>query len=789
MNQITSITTFLFRLFILIIWVGQSVSLSGQEILTQNIRGTVVDQSTQMPLIGATIILVDSDPLLGTVTNKDGEFILVKVPVGRQSVRINYMGYHQATVSNLNLVSGKELVLWIEMEEKVIMGEEITIRAYSRKDQPINEMATVSARSFTVEETEKYAGSLGDPARMAMNFAGVMAGADQINDIIIRGNSPIGLLWRLEGIHIPNPNHFSSLGSTGGPISMLNNNVLNNSDFYTGAFPAEYGNALSGVFDLRLRTGNNKKREYTAQVGLNGAEFGVEGPIIKEWGNSYIAHYRYSTLAALHLMGLNIGVMAIPYYQDLSFKLDFRTKKSGRWSAFGIGGLNHITLEDKESDTYDFLRLSSESGVLGINHMHFINNTTRIKTGIAVSAASDHELDSVWSNGNREKFYWDLYTEIKYSFTSNIRKKFNPRNLLIAGIDLDLFSVTYRDSIFSLPSASYFHTIDIKDNLLLIQAYSHWKHKFSDELTIISGLHYQQTTLNNELSLEPRLSLNWNVTKSDIVSFGYGLHSQVQPRLIYFEETLLDTTNVLYGPSNQDLGFTKSHHFVLGYQHRFNPNLRVKSEVYYQRLFNIPVKATPSWISLINYGRSFSYGDYDSLVNEGTGRNIGLECTLEHFFASNYYYLVTLSLFDSKYVASDNKTRNTAFNGNFILNILGGYEFHFRKQNSFSTDFKTVWAGGLRSIPIDLNASRTKGETVYDYSNVYKDRYDNYFRLDIRLSYHINRTKVGHMIALDIQNITNRYNRFLETYNPDTDKIEQEYQLGILPIVLYRVYF
>jgi hypothetical protein len=178
--------------------------------------------------------------------------------------------------------------------------DDVTVRPDIRKDQAINEMAVVSARSFTIDETERYAGSLGDPSRMAANFAGVTSVSDQRNDIVIRGNSPLGLLWRLEGLEIPNPNHFGSIGTTGGPISMLNINHLTNSDFYTGAFPAEYGNALAGAFDIRMRNGNNQKHEFMGQMGFNGFELGAEGPFSSNSQASYMANFRYSTLEVLH---------------------------------------------------------------------------------------------------------------------------------------------------------------------------------------------------------------------------------------------------------------------------------------------------------------------------------------------------------------------------------------------------------------------------------------------------------------------------------------------------------
>jgi len=256
----------------------------------QTIRGTVIDKLTQTTLPGATVIILNTDPLLGTTSDMDGAFKIENIPLGRQSIQISFIGYNSRTISNLNLTAGRETVVIVELEEQVQKLDEVVISAKQPKDQAINEMATVSARSFTVEETERFAGSMGDPSRMAANYAGVSMTNDSRNDIIIRGNSPMGVLWRLDGVEIPNPNHFGAAGTTGGPVSMLNNNMLSNSDFFTSAFPAEYGNAMSGVFDLNMRSGNNQKREYVGQVGFNGFEFGAEGTFKKGGKGSYIAN-------------------------------------------------------------------------------------------------------------------------------------------------------------------------------------------------------------------------------------------------------------------------------------------------------------------------------------------------------------------------------------------------------------------------------------------------------------------------------------------------------------------
>ncbi|MEO0333753.1 MAG: carboxypeptidase-like regulatory domain-containing protein [Bacteroidota bacterium] len=267
-----------FTFVIFFAWISIFVSsLYAQNPATQTIRGQIVDTQSDFPLTGVNVIVLGTDPMIGTSTDTEGYYTLEKVPIGRQVLQVSFIGYTARTIPNVMVTSGKQVVLDVSLEESVLMADEIVITAESDKTATNNELATVSSRSFNLEETGRYAGSRNDPARMAVNFAGVAANNDDRNDIIIRGNSPSGLLWRLEGINIPNPSHYGSLSSTGGPVSMLNYNVLDKSDFLTGAFPAEYGNALAGVFDLQLRRGNTEKRDFLGQVGFNGFEFGVEG--------------------------------------------------------------------------------------------------------------------------------------------------------------------------------------------------------------------------------------------------------------------------------------------------------------------------------------------------------------------------------------------------------------------------------------------------------------------------------------------------------------------------------
>jgi len=773
--------------------------------LTQTIRGRVVDKQTHAPLPGATVVLAESQPTRGTATDIDGWFTLREVPVGRVDLNISYIGYESRRERNLLVSSGKELVIRIELEENVQELGEVVIQA-GRKDQPRNDMAKVSARSFTIEETEKYAGSWGDPSRMAQNYAGVVSAGDQRNDIIIRGNPPTGLLWRLEGINIPNPNHFGALGATGGPVSMLNNNLLTNSDFFTGAFPAEYGNALSGVFDLQMRNGNNQETEYTGQVGFNGFELGMEGPFTDSSRASYLANYRYSTLSIVDKLGLNLGVGAIPEYQDLSFKLHIPTR-SGHMSFFGMGGTSHIELgQEREagSNSYDtpegYRTINgSDMGLLGASLMHFFDENTRIENRIALSGNGvSTTIDSLGPNGNK-RFYHENNAQWKLGWYSDLVKKFDARNTLETGLSLENHSISYIDSIYTgwtnqeTDREYLLQTNTQKDNLLLIQGYAQYQHRFNNRFSIYGGLHYQHFTFNNTQSLEPRFSLEWKPQKNQSLSLGYGYHAQLQPLFLYFVETYIPESPDLqqgeYIQTNESLGFTKSNHWVVSYNQRFSKNLRLKIETYYQQQHDIPVEKRESFFSLANYGASFHQARIDSLTNSGTSRNYGVELTFEKFFSSNYYFLLTASLFDSKYRGSNDILRNTAFNGNYVVNMLGGYELPLGKRGTLALNIRFVAAGGKRYTPLNVEKSIENDNPHYIVQQAYEKQYKDYLRLDGRLSFRLEGRNMSQEWALDVTNLTDHKNVFSKNYNRVENRVVTEYQQRIFPMVFYRILF
>ncbi len=775
---------------------------------TQTIRGKITDEVSKTPLIGVNVQVVGTfESILGAATDVEGNYVIESVPLGRQTLRITYVGFEELTIPNIVVTAGKEVVLNVTLTESVSQLSDVVVIGNTREDKTAtnNDLAVVSARSFNVDDTKRYAGALGDPSRMAANFAGVIGGNDSRNDIVVRGNSPTGMLWQLEGLNIPNPNHFGSLVSTGGPVSMLNNNNLDKSDFMSSAFPAQYGNATAGVFDIRLKDGNNQRLEKVAQIGFNGFELGLEGPLSRNKKSSFIVNYRYSTLGLMQDLGVEFGTGGnTPNYQDLNYKFTFPTKNNGKFTFFGMSGKSDIALLGSEADLTkedtdlygnenEDLYPEYSTYIGGASFEKNLSKKTFAKFTLGYSRTQeDFRGDSITRNSNLEVISKDKraegeFTTQKNSFVLFTRTKFDSRNSLTSGIYIDYtkFDLYNRDIYANVGKDTV--RLDVEDHTWLTQAYTQWRHRFNSRFSAIAGAHLQNYSLNNQTVVEPRASITYQFNGLQSISFGYGVHNQA-PLITTSYTQLNGPTGVTY--PNTNLDFMTSQHYVLTYDWNISEQLRLKAEAYYQDLSNLPVEQTPSSFSAINSGISFAPTDQVNLVSKGKGTNYGLELTLERFFSKGYYFLITTSLFNSKYSGSDGIERNTAYNTRYVFNALSGKEFRVgRNRNFLSLNLKVTSIGGRYFTPLDLTASANQGQAVYTESQAYSVKQDPYFRADFRISYRKEYKKSTLEIALDLQNVTNNQNIFAETYNARTNSISYQYQQGFFPIPFVRYTF
>lgn len=767
------------------------ITVSAQSQYTQVVKGQVIDKDSKISLPGANVIILNQEPVLGATTDIDGYFRIDEVPVGRQTIQVSFLGYEPILLSEILVSTGKELVVNVELKESITNLESVTVQAYKKNEQ-LNKMATLSARTVTVEETQKFAGGLSDPGRLVTAYAGVASTNTSSNGIVIRGNSPKGVLWKIEGVDVPNPNHFAEgmiLG--GGIVCALSSQVISNSGFYTGAFPAEYGNALSGVFDINLRSGNSDNSEKTIEVGALGLDVAAEGPFKKGKKATYLFNYRYSTFGLINFM---LPDDALPEYQNLTFNMNLPTKKAGKFKIWGFGGLEKLDEKhtsdssewEYEDDKQDYL-LEGQFGAVGLSHNYIINKRHYLKNSLVASGRYLHNKESdMDSAGTMSKTFGVEKSTIYLGLNSFLNSKFSAKHTNKTGL---AFNVRYYD-IFGEMAHNEENRLEefINDNGngQSMQVYSQSRIQFTENSSLNIGTHLFYYGITDQTSVEPRVGYKQSIGKKNTVSIAYGLHSQAE--LIDFYLTKVHTDNITRQP-NKNLKLSKAHHFVLGYECMVNDNIRFKAEPYIQLLFDIPVVKGGSF-SMLNYEESDGF--QENLVNSGTGENYGIDLTLERFLNKGYYYLISASVFESKYTGEDNVTRNTLNNRNIVANVLGGKEWNVgknNKQNILSANARMSVCGGRRYTPINTELSLDLEEIVEDDTKIYAKQHPYSYRMDLTFSYRRNKKRYASVWSLQWLNVLFSPDEPEYMYNIKTQRIDKDSPVFSIPSISYKIEF
>jgi hypothetical protein len=799
--------------FSLSLILGFSLNLAAQEENNQVLRGRILDNSTQNPITGALVEMLNVSPRKADYSTEDGSFRLEDIPIGRQRILIKAQGYQEILLSELNITAGKEAVIIIKLDEEVqeeqssISGSDKKPKVLLRnsKMRPINPMALVSTRSFTIDEVRRYAGGLNDPARLVASFASTFNTDDSQNHIVSRGNAPFGIRYFIEGVPIDNPNHFHTLGNTGSALAMINPYVIDNSDFLTSAFPAEYGTAFAGIFDIHLREGNNQKHEFSAQVGLLGLEASAEGPIQKR-KSSYLFNYRYSLFSFVQLLQIDVGTSALPQYQDGTFKLSFTSQKFGDISVFGMGGYGTVAFFNDEIDPNDIfaeqnrdLYLNAGSLIAGVNHRKSLSKRTYLNTTFSnVYLTYRSYRDSIALDGSKHPYYEVIEDQIIPGIATYINSKINRKVLIRTGLRGYLYMFNIDNGFLDRDQREYIFDGNIWDG----QAFFEAMVKFNRAWTMNAGVFGQYMSLNaNTYTVEPRFSLAFEPSIQHRFTFGYGWHSKHVPFITSFLVELQPDGS--YDMGNRELGFIRSHQTELAYHWQIAKEWRLKTELFGQYLTDIPVEATPSSYSLINYGVFSLFPKVINLVSEGEAYNYGMDLTLEKFFSQGYYGHVAGTYFHSRYLASDGIWRSTGNDVRYIVQFVGGKEFKIgkRKLNTFNIDFRLHHRGGRPYTPIDLAASQASGEEVRDEFNAYSARARSYTRLDLKIGGRFNgrRNRISHYFYIDMINFSDLVaglagsdyfqNDLLFTYDPINERIARSTQFGLFPTFAYQIQF
>ncbi|MFC2138913.1 TonB-dependent receptor, partial [Bacteroidota bacterium] len=561
--------------------------------------------------------------------------------------------------------------------------------------------------------------------------------------------------------------------------------------------------------------------ESAIGLGLIGTDITLEGPFKKGYRGSFLFNYRYSTASLVQDIGL-INVDGLFNFQDANFKIVLPTKKIGTFSVFGVGGMSGYYVDDyainmlgtptSRTNSIELQEDAEKENYLlntGLNHILTINESSFIKTSISYSGNGIRDdmfkSENIGTINTLGEFIVDSIVNKSLSLKNRLYKstyrgnvmysnKINTHNKIKIGIKYTIHIYDYLQSYLPEDAKTLFTVVDFNENVATLQNYISWKYRLNENITIVSGIHNMNVLINNKSTLEPRIAVNWKINRTNSVHIGYGNHSTMESIHHYY--TKVEQVDGSVVEPNTDLDLLKAHHYVVGYEKRFNGNFMAKVELYYQYIYNIPVEdVDTSYFATINEGLDYRYVD---LVNEGTGKNYGVEVTFERFFANDYFFLVNASLFNSTYKSLEGMERNTMYNKKYLGNILYGKEFQNLGQNKNKTlaiNSKLFIQGGQRFTPLLRDDDGNlivdpENNRFWDYEQAYEAYLDNVYQINVSISYKINKLKATHEIFLDLQNLTNYKGRTYEYYDEsEPGNIGYASQFGFFPNLMYRVYF
>ncbi|MDR2652017.1 MAG: carboxypeptidase-like regulatory domain-containing protein [Prevotellaceae bacterium] len=756
----------------------------------QFINGYVTDADTKQPLKG--VIISVSELNINAESDSIG-FWSLKIPAGTYSVRFQLLGYETVLVSDVFVVTGKQRYLSVNMKESLTLLEEIIITPDTRSYN------TISRLQINPAELSHIPGHANDPVRMLTAMPGINNTADERNDLVVRGNSAIGTLWRIEGIEVFNPNHYAFSGVNGGAVSLLNKDILGVSSFYTGAFPAEFGNVFSGVFDANFREGNTNKYEFSADINNMDLNVVAEGPIpLKKRKSSFVAGFRQSTIPVFDIINKKYRELlgATPVFTDFSFKLVSRNKLGAKTVFWGMMGKSILDLPANTGSnlTPQNILAQTITASSGLSHQFFIGKQVNVKTVLGTSYL---KTDNGMSSSYYKYQIVDNSKSLSMGITSDI--KLNRKNILKEGINIRFMDLNLVTNISQ-------YTFQIQKNVHTLNAFTEWKHNFSQKLLLTSGVHYFMFSLNKHYRIEPRILLLYSLKKYNF-ELALGEYSKQNPINLYLARAV-DNGQEFF--PNQNLDFIKSRQAVLSFSGKLFHKVNFRTELYYQQHYDVAIaRSTPysdndlylfsSALNLAYYAEDINLQNivYD---NTGKGYSKGIEGMIYFDNIHDFSMNISGSLIESKYFCRKG-WYNTLFNNSFALKVFVGKKFNINNRTVLRTDIATNWLGGRRYTPVDCDLSYANyyyyydnddiSSPVPDYSRYFEKRYPDYFRLDFKTSLIINLKSVTHIFAVDIRNLTNHKNIYSQSIYFENGQITSSTinQLQLIPIVSYKLLF
>lgn len=776
-------------LLITLLWLSH---VAAAQSLSQVVKGMVRDHVTGHGIVGANVTLTSSQhPAQGVVSDEQGVFRFDNVAPGVYMLRVSFTGY-QSLSEEVQVIAGRETQWHGTLREASQVLEAVEVRGGSPTEP--------GAHTFTIDKTMRMPANFFDPVRLATAYPNVVAANDQGNAMIVKGNSPNGLLWRLNGIDVVNPNHLANAGTlsdkpmaNGGGVNMLSAQMLDRTRLYTGPFPNQFGNALSGVLDMKLRDGNREKREYTAQASVLGLDVAAEGPWNGNHRSAYLVNYRYSTVGLLSKLGVKFGDEDIAF-QDLSFQSSFTQRDGGQWSVFGLYGSSVNDFDGKpvdeveeEKDTYE-IRYKSKTYVAGVRYERGLGmGRLSLTTGYSHTDESRNQnmTDAnlaAWMAmpaypATAQRIGKDVYAREDGLLSTHVRYRLQWRKGWTWEVgalvnqrrqSLEMSNVVICPGCGNVAAGQR----GIVSGWLL-QPYTTLSVPVTSRAGLRIGVRDVYFTYNDTHSLEPRADLDIQTGTASSVTVAYALTSQTQQPGTYLQA------------GNRALGLTRAHHTSVVFRQAWAA-WQTSTELYYQHLFDIPVSTTEGAYSVFNLLEATAL---PALQSRGTADNYGVSTTAERRFVQAYYMVIGASYYRSRYEGSDGIQRHSRFDGRYTVNVTYGKEWTKPTRNrTIGLSTRMLYLGGLRQSAV-MPASALAAETIYNTNDPFGDRLHDYFRIDLRLSLRKDKPGYTRTLALDIQNLLGEENEAYRYYDHVKRDVVLKRQLGLIPVLVYRVDF
>lgn len=740
-----------------------------------SINGIVTDRETQSPIAEASVQIVNTE--FRTVTNAEGKFEFKSIPLGNYEVKVSSLGYETFVQTDVVVLSSRPSNVEIQLLISNITTGQIDVEgSYFQKPTDIS----TSSYNLDFEEVRRTPGAVEDISRMVQIMPGVSPANDQRNDLIVRGGSPAENLTMIDGIEVPNLNHYPTQGSSSGPIGMINVKFINDVDFYTGGFSARYGDKLSSVLDIRFREGYREK--YLTDINLSTAGFGgtFEGPLFSRKGSFLISARK----SYLNLINGAIRLSAVPDYWDFNLKTVYDFNSNTKLTFTGIGGIDNISFAGEAADVsddnpYGKAKSYQKQFTAGFNLQNlfrkgYVQSVFSNSTSFTNIQNYDLRTDDL-------KFYYDSY-ESEFNFKSEIFYQINSANNIITGGSAKY--VTFKNETFYIADTTALGDpipetdVNVKENYLKASAFTQYTLKmFKGRLILNAGLRADYFSgINDNTAVSPRFGLSYSIFPNTTLSASTGIYRQ-SPEYLWLTSD----------ERNKNLKFISANHYVLGVEHLFSPELRFSVEGYYKYYYNYPVSVlVPTYVLIsggTENGPNLLFGE---AVSEGTGHTRGIDISLQKKLTGNGIYgMINYSLAESKVTGLEGGEKPGSFDYRHNFTIIAGYQI----ADDWLVGLKFRYTTGRPYTPYDIAASTFAGRGLSDFSNFNEARFDDYNRLDLRVDKKWNFKGLSIVSYIELQNVYNKVNVYQYFWNEYRNEQGTIYQWQFLPVGGFSVQF